>query len=243
MAANNSQPIRYYIAPQVFDHFPGYFRAVVLARGVANIPSPAELISLLRAAEEHARRQLDGQDITAHARISAWREAYRSLGIKPAEYRPSMEAMLRRVLNGRQLPAINALVDIGNIVSLRHLLPVGGHAIDGLQADIALRPAHGREVFIPFVSGQPEHPEAGEFIFAEADTVLTRRWTWRQSSHTMTTLDTSDIEFNVDALPPVSQADAAAACREISELTARFCGGQMSVHVLSRENPSIRLRD
>jgi DNA/RNA-binding domain of Phe-tRNA-synthetase-like protein len=98
-------------------------------------------------------------------------------------------------------------------------------------------------VFIPFVSGQPEHPEAGEFIFAEADTVLTRRWTWRQSSHTMTTLDTSDIEFNVDALPPVSQADAAAACREISELTARFCGGQMSVHVLSRENPSIRLRD
>ncbi len=84
--------------------------------------------------------------------IVSWREAFRSLSIKPSEYRPSIEAMARRVINGNELPSINALVDIGNIISLRYLLPVGGHSLNAVKQDIALRTAKGREIFIPFGS-------------------------------------------------------------------------------------------
>jgi len=240
--------LHYSIAPQVFARFPAYRRALVLARGVTNAPLPDELLAMLRAAEQDARQALAGVELSAHPRISAWREAFRTLGIKPSEFRPSMEAMLRRVLNGHSLPTINALVDIGNIVSLRHLLPIGGHALDRLTGDVALRPAHGGETFIPFVFAYApqqaaEHPLAGEFIFAEGDIVLTRRWVWRQSSRTMTTLATTFVGYNVDILPPVECAEAESACGELGALVERFCGGRVDVHILSPENPLINLSE
>ena len=239
--SHSLRTIRYAISPHVFERFPEYLRALVVVEKVINCPSPPELVDMLRAAEDEARVSLQGVDLANHARISAWREAYRTLGIKPTEFRPSMEAMLRRVLNGHQLPAINALVDIGNLVSLRHLLPVGGHALDSLEADVELRPAHGRELFIPFGSDQHEHPDPGEFIFSEGDIVLTRRWTWRQSARNMTTLETSTIEYNVDALPPVGRTEALAACEEILALVSRFCGGQPRLHILSRVASTVTL--
>lgn len=103
------------------------------------------------------------------------------------------------------MPSINALVDIGNILSLRYLLPIGAHAIDVVSHDITLCIATGEEEFVPFGSEQVEHPVPGEIIFAEGNTVLTRRWSWRQAIHTMTLPTTTAIEFNVDGLPPVTK--------------------------------------
>ncbi|MEJ5202437.1 MAG: phenylalanine--tRNA ligase beta subunit-related protein, partial [Anaerolineales bacterium] len=172
-----NRPFVYRIADEIFTRFPGYVRGVVLAFGVQNRPSPPELVSMLREAEMQVRKQLDPDKIAEHPRIATWREAYRSFGAKPSEFRPSMEALARRVVKEQELPSINALVDIGNVLSLRHLVPTGGHAIDVLAQDISLRFASGQETFIPFGSEELEHPLPGEVIFAEGDTVLTRRWT------------------------------------------------------------------
>jgi len=147
------------------------------------------------------------------------------------------------VLRGQELPSINALVDIGNIVSLRRLLPVGGHAIDVLTRDIALRPASGSEDFIPFGSGELEHPVPGEFIFVEGDQVLTRRWIWRQANHTLTLPETTAIEFNIDGLPPAAAGDIAAAGRDIMDLVDRFCPGRARFEVLERRHPVLRLAE
>ena len=121
--------ITYSIDQRVFDLFPDFIRGVLVARDVVNQPSPEELIVILREEEEEMRRRVAGQEIAVHPRINSWREAFRKMGVKPSEYRSSIEAMARRVANGHQLPAINALVDIGNIISLRYLIPTGGHAL------------------------------------------------------------------------------------------------------------------
>ncbi|HQF00261.1 MAG TPA: phenylalanine--tRNA ligase beta subunit-related protein, partial [Anaerolineae bacterium] len=193
----------------------------------------------LRAAEAEARARLTLDTLTAHPRIAAWREAFRTLGYKPGDFRPSIEALLRRVLRGQDLPTISALVDIGTVISLRHLLPIGGHAIDVLTQDIALRPATGEEVFIPFGSEELEHPLPGEFIFVEGDVVLTRRWSWRQAQHTLVTPETRALEFNVDGLPPVTRGEVEAICREVSELVTCFCNGDTRVALLTRDQPQV----
>ena len=174
-------------------------------------------------------------------RLASWREAFRALGYKPGDFRPSIEALLRRVLRNQELPSINALVDIGNIVSLRHLLPIGGHAIDVLTQDIALRPATGTEEFIPFGSETMEHPFPGEFIFTEGEKVLTRRWIWRQANHTLTLPETTAVEINIDGLPPTTAADVEAAAKDVMDLVARFCGGNARFAVLERRHPVLRL--
>ncbi len=233
--------IQYTIAPQVFEKFPEYIRGVVLAVGVSNGESTPELIQLLRDEEKSLQQRLKVEEITNYPKVNSWREAFRSLGIKPSEYRSSIEAMSRRVLRGNELPSINALVDIGNILSLRHLVPTGGHALDNIQGDITLRPATGKEEFIPFGSDEMEHPDPDEFVFVEGDTVLTRRWSWRQANHSLTLPSTKVIEFNIDGLPPVTRSETELVAKDMFELVKRFCGGELSVQYLTRENPSISL--
>ena len=233
--------IQYSIAEEIYNRFPEFIRGVVIAKNVVNRASPPELVMLLRDAENALKKQLNAETLIADPRIASWREAFRSLGIKPSEYRPSIEAMARRVINGNELPSINALVDIGNIISLRRLLPVGGHSLNGVKQEIALRAATGEEVFIPFGSDQAEHPEKGEFIFTEGSTVLTRRWVWRQSNHTLTELSTTHIEFNLDGLPPVGMKEILEAGEETSDLIRQFCGGDLSFQVLEKSNPAIHI--
>ena len=126
-----------------------------------NGASSDELVQMLRDAEASVRdRGMAVEQIAEEPHIKAWREAYRAFGAKPAEFRSSIEAMARRALRGDELPAISALVDIGNIVSLRHLLPAGSHAIDVLKGDIELRFATGDEEFVAFGTNELEHPAA-----------------------------------------------------------------------------------
>ncbi|HVP38240.1 MAG TPA: phenylalanine--tRNA ligase beta subunit-related protein [Candidatus Saccharimonadales bacterium] len=232
---------RYTIAGEIFQRFPGYVRGVVVAHGVSNRPAPEELTRQLRAAEAAVRGQIQLEQLAEHPRIRSWREAYRSLGVKPAEFRSAIEALVRRVLRGEPLPPISALVDIGNLVSLRHLVPAGGHAIDVVRGDLALRPATGTEEFVPLGSDRPEHPLPGEVIFAEGSKVLTRRWTWRQGEHTLTRLETTAVEINVDGLPPVEAVEVEQAGKEIQELVERYCGGHTRFEMLSAAHPSIGL--
>jgi DNA/RNA-binding domain of Phe-tRNA-synthetase-like protein len=231
----------YSISPEIFARFPGYVRGVVIAHGVTNGPSPAELVQMLRDAEESVRARVNPEQVAEEPRIKSWREAYRAFGAKPSEFRSSVEAMVRRVLRGDQLPSISALVDLGNVMSLRHLLPAGAHAIDLLNDDIELRFATGKEDFVAFGSEELEHPFSGEVVFVEGNTVLTRRWTWRQGNHTLTLPETTAIEFNVDGLPPVTQDEVETACAEVEELIQRFCGGTTRIDYLSAENPCISL--
>lgn len=232
--------IVYSIDSEVFRLFPDFIRGVLVARDVENRSSPNDLIALMRQEEDNLREAFIGQEIADYPLIHNWREAFRSMGIKPSEFRSSIEAMARRVVNGSQLPSINAMVDIGNIISLRYLIPAGGHALDHVKLPIMLRPAAGDEVFVPFGSDVAEHPESGEIIFAEGNSVLTRRWVWRQSNHTLTELGTSFIEFNLDGLPPADESVIRRAGDDLADLVKRFCGGRTEMFLLARDNPVIR---
>jgi len=229
------------ISDEVFSRFPNYRRGLVIARCIRNGAAPDELTAALRAAESTLAGQLTPENLISQPRIEAWREAYRALGVKPSEYRPSVEALARRVLKHDPLPAINTVVDMGNLVSIQHLVPVGAHAIDVLQGDMELRLASGAETFEPFGSDAVEHPNRGEIVFVEGNTVLTRRWTWRQAKHTLVVPETTAIEFNVDALPPVSDDEVERICIEVSELLQKYCGGETCQALLSRNNPTLAL--
>ena len=234
--------MNYSVSEKIFEEFSEYVRGVVVATGVSNGESPPELVQLLREAENSARREMEGFNIAEHPRIAAWRAAYRWFGARPSEFRCSIEAMSRRLVRGGSLPTINRLVDIGNVISLRHLLSAGCHAIDVANGDFELRPARGDESFVPLGSAERESPEPGEIILVEGgDTVLTRRWTWRQGQHTATTQGSTVVELNVDGLPPVTASEVSEACAEATELIQRFCGGEISTQYLTRETTSITI--
>jgi DNA/RNA-binding domain of Phe-tRNA-synthetase-like protein len=231
----------YSIDHEIFEMFPGYCRGVVLAFDINITDSPAELVSILRDTEKALHNKVNADDPASHVRINSWREAYRLFGAKPAKFRSSIEGMVRRVLNGNELPGINTVVDIGNILSLRHIITAGAHAIDVVTGDISLRRATGKESFTPFGTDITEQTEPGEIIFTEGDNCLVRRWSWRQAEHTSIKSSTTAFEMNIDGLPPVTKDETEKICMEAVELIKKFCGGVVGYKILDGDNPQMEL--
>ncbi len=73
------------------------------------------------------------EDIKNHPAIAATREAYKRCGKDPGRYRPSAEALRRRLLRGIELYQINTLVDLINLISLRTGYSIGGFDADKIQ--------------------------------------------------------------------------------------------------------------
>jgi DNA/RNA-binding domain of Phe-tRNA-synthetase-like protein len=235
----SARSLEYRIDAAVFALCPGYRRGLLLAQELSNGPSAPTLLAALRSTEATLRAQFKGNP-AEHPRLAVWRDAYKRFGARPSDFRASVEALARRVLRGDELPSINALVDIGNVVSLRYLMPVGVHPVPAGEEALCLRASADDDRFAPPDGAAEETPEAREIVFAQGATVLTRRWTWRQSARTLTLPETREVFFNLDALAVVSDAEFAAASRDVEALVREYCGGRCEGATLSEREPAWR---
>ena len=71
--------------------------------------------------------------------IAATRRAYKALGKDPSRYRPSAEALSRRILQGKGLFRVNNVVDVNNLISLQSGFCVGTYDVARLQPPVVLR--------------------------------------------------------------------------------------------------------
>ncbi len=79
--------------------------------------------------------------------VKAYRKFLWRLKIDPTKIRPSSEALLRRILRGKEFPRINDIVDIGNIVSMITFVPIGLYDFEKLAPPLTLRLSLSGEVF------------------------------------------------------------------------------------------------
>ena len=82
-----------------------------------------ELAALRRATGDRARSAFTAEGLASHPTVAALRGLFRAAGCDPTRYRPSSEALLRRVLKGEDLPAIHPLVDLNNCLSATLAVP------------------------------------------------------------------------------------------------------------------------
>lgn len=62
-------------------------------------------------------------ELGSHPVVSAMRRRFKAAGTDPSRYRPSSEALLRRLLKGEEMPAIHPLVDLNNQLSIELAVP------------------------------------------------------------------------------------------------------------------------
>ncbi len=118
----------------------------VFADVEARETSPA-LEEELRACEERTLRLPDPRSVLESSAILATRAGYKALGKDPARYRGSAEALIRRIVAGKGLPRIHAIVDIINIVSVESRLPIGLYDLAHVRGDITFRAGRAGETY------------------------------------------------------------------------------------------------
>lgn len=117
------------VSEELKSCWPHYRGAAVYAT-VQNTPYSEGLWNEIAEFTDRLRATEDVDSIKRQTAIVATREAYKACGKDPSRYRPSAEALRRRLLRGLELYQIDTLVDLINLVSLRT-----GYSIGGFDAD------------------------------------------------------------------------------------------------------------
>lgn len=100
---------------------------------------PAALARLREEVAARARASHTLESLSSHPTVAALRRLFREAGCDPTRYRPSSEALLRRLLKGEPLPAIHPLVDVNNCLSAELAVPACVMNIANLQPPFLFR--------------------------------------------------------------------------------------------------------
>ena len=205
--------------PAVVARFPHIVAGVIHARGVANGPVSADLTAAYVAEQRAVRERIGATPLSELPTLAAWRSVFRGFGVDPTQYRSAAEALLRRLTKQGELPAIDTLVDLANLVSIRYALPVAVFDLRAVTGGTTVRFARGDEPWADLGASQAQHPDRGEVIFAdEEDAVSARRWCWRQSMASAARGDTTEILVTIEGHHEAAAADITSALDDLEAL-------------------------
>jgi DNA/RNA-binding domain of Phe-tRNA-synthetase-like protein len=112
---------------------------LVRAGPVAVGPAGPDLLGEMERTAAALAAEHSGQQPSEIPGLGPARDLYRAFRIDPTRTRPSSEALLRRVLQGKPLPRILNAVDLCNLLSLQFLLPLGLYDSGKIRGDVTLR--------------------------------------------------------------------------------------------------------
>ncbi len=228
------------ISGDILERHPTYMVGVVYA--LASGPPPREKAAViqraLREASESLPWRIGGSGLRQHPAIQAWEQAFESEGVNPSRYPPSIAALAERALRGESIPSINPAADISNLISLKHLLPVGAHDLNRLPGDIQVRLSRGGDTFTG-PDGAEEAVPAGEPVYATDNNIRTRRWVWRQARNAMVGSDSRTVLFPIDGFADSTGQRVTDATEELAELVAWLFGVRTQLAYVTAAHPRL----
>src|SRR5580704_10894344 len=120
---------------------PGVKLGVVEADGLRVVPVDEGLAKLMDEISERKRNEFTVESLAEASAVRAVRGMFREWGMDPSKYRPSSEALLRRVVQGKGLYRVSNAVDICNLGSIETGWPYGCYDRAKINPPVALR--HG----------------------------------------------------------------------------------------------------
>ena len=227
--------MKFKIDCRVFEKFPGVRIGVLALKNFDNTKNKEKIISLLREEEKIQNQLLQGVEFGKLAQTVGWRQIYRDFGSKPGDYYSSIEALLRRVRSGSQLPHINPLVDLYNYLSIHHYLPVGAEDLAKIQGDVDLTFAKGDEKGRQIGEEKEETCYPGEVIYKDEIGFICRRWNWREADRTKIEENTKNAVLVLEVLPEIGDEKLVLALKEAVDLTKELLGAEITAKILSAD--------
>ena len=131
--------VYYQVSKEFFDKLPNACFGAVAVCGLDNTHDIPELEKMLAGNVAECEAYFTGKKPKETEDILPYRAAFTALGINPNKFMCSIEALLTRIAKGKGFPHINAAVDLGNAVSIKHRLPMGAHDLDTIADGLDVR--------------------------------------------------------------------------------------------------------
>lgn len=134
--------MRLMIADDVKKMFKGLTVAALIIRDVnQSSPNIDEFNKVKYAVISKIRnRYPDQSTLVKDPMIRVYRNFYwKQIGLDPTKIRPASEALIRRIINGDEIPSINPVVDAYNLASIETGLPMSAYDLESIKGELVVR--------------------------------------------------------------------------------------------------------
>jgi len=201
--------------------------------GVNIQKSSFELLELIKTKTEEVRNHWKLEDFIEQTPFKEYRKLWWAHDMDPTKLRPSAEALIRRLLLGKDLYLINNVVDSMNLVSIDSALSIGLHDLDKLKFPLEVRLAKDGEEFTSIGSKGSTTLSGHELLVSDQEKGIDLAYSTSSSELSKITDETRNALFVVYAPANVEFRET---LESGSELVAKYGNGKVtSLEVYSNE--------
>jgi DNA/RNA-binding domain of Phe-tRNA-synthetase-like protein len=194
--------------------------------GVSVGPSASALSDEILRLCEQIHRTVTVEQVSERDSVRAVRAMFRAWGIDPARYRPSSEALLRRVAQGKGLYRVSNVVDAGNLGSLETGWPYGIYNRELISSPVTFRAGQTSETYEGI--GKQTWHLAGRPVLADENGAFGSPIS--DSTRTMVTESAQDFLAVIYAPANAAASAIESALQRLSERITKSGGGS-TVHI------------
>jgi len=210
--------------PDLATEFPGLEALLFDVTGLHIGPTDeAEAVFIEERATGY-RRTYALETLKDEPRLRAYRDFFWRVGVDPTKVRPAAEALLRRVIQGKPFPRINALVDAYNLASAETRIALAAFDKAKLHGDLRMCRSRPGETFLGIGMESPL-PLTGVEVVCEDAEQLVAIYPYRDADASKVTSESREVRFLVCGVPGISREALLEAAAVTGDLVTRFCGG------------------
>ncbi|HJV31595.1 MAG TPA: phenylalanine--tRNA ligase beta subunit-related protein [Bacillales bacterium] len=217
------------ISSEISSLIPDFKIGIIEYKNITVADSPPMLKSKLQLYQESLYFDLENKNVTELPGVQEWRSIFKKTGKDPNRYRPSVEALYRRVKKQNFLHAVQSAIDVNNLFSLQYEVPIGIYDLEKLSESITIRIGKENEEYI----GLNGRSNSLQQLILSADSQGPFGSPFVDSERSPVTEKTKNALQIIYLRPSTSLDSATKLTESLMNMFIQIHGGEASFHVLS----------
>ncbi|MCF2137041.1 MAG: hypothetical protein K9W43_07310 [Candidatus Thorarchaeota archaeon] len=161
------------------------------------------------------------EDLATDTVFRSYRDLYWTFGMDPTKQRVSSEALVRRILNGNNLWRISDVVDVINLASAYHAIPIGLIDEDTIDGTLVVRTAKRGEIFRR-IGGKELTCRGREIVLADQSKIVCFGYATHDSDHTKVSPRSKRVLVLLYGSPEVSASKMSSAMDTTASMISQW---------------------
>jgi DNA/RNA-binding domain of Phe-tRNA-synthetase-like protein len=207
---------------------PNFKMGIIQYQNINVSESPQMLKGRLRLFQESLYFDLENQNITDLDGIKEWRQIFKTIGKDPNRYRPSVEALYRRIKKQNFIDSVQSAIDVNNFFSLQYQIPIGVYDSSMITGNISVRVGNPAEDYI----GLNGRTNSVEKLIVSTDDIGPFGSPFVDSARTPVTIDTKSAIQIVYLRPSLNLNDCRNLTESLMNMFLQIHGGEANYDLL-----------
>lgn len=217
------------LSQEIKKHIPNFKLGVIEYKNILVGDSPQMLRGRLQLFQESIYFDLENTPVTEIPGIQEWRSIFKKNGKDPNRYRPSVEALYRRVQKQNYLSSVQSAIDINNFFSLQYQVPIGIYDQECLNGPVSIRFGGEGEKYV----GLNGRLNSLEHLIVSADEIGPFGSPFVDSDRAPVSIETKHALQLIYLRPSTDLHNAEKLIESLMNMFVQIHGGEASYHILT----------